>query len=184
MWRLLRPRLAYRIFLKVWLSMLQPVQRFSLFRFSTTLSLMPSHAFFQSVFSSFAAVLFLFFAVLFQGAFHRDCSFPPLWSIAFLSCFVLKPSSNSSHFHLGGSACGVVRDLVNFPLSRSSSSCVPTFLKISIYSSWVANEKWDRRRNISWESLLSTRTLHAIPKSPAFILRFSRKRRYISILPL
>jgi len=142
-------KIGLRHFLQVWLSMLQRVQRFSFFRFSTTSSLIPSCAFIQSVCSSFATVLFLFLAGLFQGAFHREDPFPALLSDPFLSYLVLQPQSNSSRFRLGGGASRVVRDFVNFPLSRSSSSCLPTFLKISIQSSSVANEKWDRRRNIS-----------------------------------
>jgi len=157
--------------------MLQRVQRFSFFRFSTPSSLIPSCAFSQSVCSSFAIVLFLFLAVLFPGAFHRDDPFLALLSDPFFSYLVLKPLSDSSRFRLEAGACRVVRDLVHFPLSRSSSSCLPTFLKISIHSSWVANEKWDRRRNISCGSLLSTRTLHAMPESAALILRFSRRSR-------
>jgi len=65
------------------------------------------------------------------------------------SYLVLKPLSGSSRFRLGPGACGFVRDFVNFSLSRGSSSCLPTFLKIFIHSSLVANEKWDRRRHIS-----------------------------------
>ena len=142
-------KIGLRHFLLVWLSMLQRVQHFSFFRFSTTSSLIPSYAFFQWVCSSFARVLFLFFVVLFRSAFHREGPFPALLSDPLFSYLVLKPLSGSSRFRLGGGACGVVRDFVNFPLSRSSSSCLPTFLKISIHSSSVANEKWDRRRNIS-----------------------------------
>jgi len=153
------------------------VQRFSFFHLSTTSSLILSCAFFQSVCSSFATVLFLFLAVVFCGVFHRDGPFPALLSNPLFSYLVLKPLSGSSRFRLGGGACGVVRDFVNFPLSRSSSYCLPTFLKISIYSSSVANAKCDRRRNISCGSFLSTRTLHAIPESPALMLRFSRRRR-------
>jgi len=111
--------------------------------------------------------------------------FPSGWSLSsfivqspfFIFGMILQRLSGSSRFRLGGGACGVVRDFVNFPLSRSSSSCLPTFLKISIYSSSVVNAKWDRQRNISCRSFLSTRTLHAIPESPALMLRFSRRRR-------
>jgi len=142
-------KIGLRHFLQVWLSMLQRVQRFSFFRFSTTLSLIPSCAFFQSVCSSFAAVLYLILLVLFHEAFHLDDPFPALLSDPCLSYLVLKPLSDSSRFRLGEGACGVVRDFVNLPLSRSSSSCLPTFLKISIHSLSVANEKWDRRRKIS-----------------------------------
>jgi len=118
-----------------------------------------------------------FFVVLFRGVFHWDDPFLALLSDPFFSYFVLKPLSDSSRFPLGGSACGVLRDLVNFPFSSSSSSCLPTFPKISIQSSSVANEKWDRRRNISCRSLLSTRTLHAISVSPALMFRFARRSR-------
>jgi len=170
--------------LQVWLSILQLVQRFSFFPFSTTLSLILSWAFFQSVCSSFAVFVFLFFPVLFRGVFHRDDPFMALLSDPFLSYFVLKPSSDSSRFRLGGGTSGVVRDFVNFPLSRSSSSYLLTFLKISIHSLSVANAKWDRQSKISCGSLLSTRTLHTIPVSLALMLRFSRSRRCVSIFPL
>jgi len=170
--------------LQVWLSILQRVQRFSFFRFSTTSSLVLSWSFFQSVCSSFAVFVFLFFAVLFRGVFHRDDPFLALLSDPFFSYFVLKPLSDSSRFRLGGAACGVVRDLVNFPLSRSSSSYLLTFLKIFIHSLSVANPKWDRQSKISWGSLLSTQTLHTIPVSPALMLRYSRRRRYVSIFSL
>jgi len=145
-------KIGLRHFFQVWLSMLQRVQRFSFFRFSTTSSLIPSCAFFHSVCSSFVAVLVLFFVRLFLGDFHRDDPFPALLSDPFFSYLVLKPLSDSSRFRLGGGVCGVVRDfhqVVNFPLSRSSSSCRPTFLKISMHSSSVTNQKWDKRRNIS-----------------------------------
>jgi len=147
--RLRQPRLAYGICYRCSCPWCNGCSVSPFFFFSTTSSLIPLCAVFQSLCSSFATVLFLFLAVLFRGAFHREDHFPALLSTPFLSYLVLKPLSESSPFPLGGGACGVVRDLLNFPLSRSSSSCIPTFLKISIYSSSVANEKWDRRHNIS-----------------------------------
>jgi len=130
-------KIGLRHFVQVWLSMLQRVQRSSFFRFSTTSYLIPSCAFFQSVCSSFTTVLFLFLAVLFPGAFYREDPFPVLLSDPFLSYLVLKPLSDSSRFRLGGGACGVVTDLVNFPLSRSSSCAYPLFLKFpSILHRW------------------------------------------------
>jgi len=82
-------RIGLPHFLQVWLAMLQRVHRFSFFRFSTTSSLIPSCAFFQSVCSSFATVLFLFLAVLFRGAFHWEGPFPALLSYPLFSYFVL-----------------------------------------------------------------------------------------------
>jgi len=73
-------KISIRHFLPVWLSMLQRMQRFSFFRFSTTYSLIPLCAFFQSVCSSFTTVWFLFFAVLFRGAFHPEDPFLALLS--------------------------------------------------------------------------------------------------------
>jgi len=142
-------KIGLRHFLQVWLSMLQGVQPFSFFRFSTTSSLIPSCACFQLVCSSCATVLFLFLGVLFLGAFPRDGPFPAVFSDPLFWYLVLNPLSGSSHFRFGGGACRIVRDFFNFPLSRSFSSCLPTFLKISIHSSSVANEKWDRHWNIS-----------------------------------
>jgi len=170
-------KIGLRHFLLVWFFMLQRVPRFSFLPFSTTSSLIPSCAFFQSVCLSFAIVLFLFFAVLFRGAFHQEGPFPALLSDPLFSYLVMKPLADSSRFRLEGGVCGVISDFVNFPLSRSSPSCLPTFLKISIHSSLGANETWDRRRNISCASLLSIRTLNAMPESPALMLRFSRRSR-------
>jgi len=133
-------KIGLRHFLQVWLSMLQRVQHFSFFGFSTTSSLIPSCAFFQSVCSCIPTVLFLFFALLFRGVFHSEGPFPALLSDPLFSYLVLKPLSGSSRFRLGQGACGVVRDFVNFSLSRGSSSCLPPFLKISIHSSLVAKE--------------------------------------------
>ena len=92
-------KIGLQHFLLIWLSMLQGVQRFSFFRFSTTSSLIPSCAFFQWVCLSFATVLFLFPAVLFRGAFHCDGPFPALLSDALFSYLVLKPLSGSLCFH-------------------------------------------------------------------------------------
>jgi len=133
-------KIGLQHFLHLWLSLLQRVQRFSFFRFSTTSSLSPSYAFFQSVCSSFTLLLFLFLTVLFCGASHRHDPFAALLSGRFF-IFGLQPWSDSSGLRLGGGAWGVVSDFDNFPLSRSFSSCLPTFVKISIYCSLMANEK-------------------------------------------
>ena len=150
-------KIGLRHFLQVWLSMLQHVQRFSFFCFSTNSSLIPLWAFFQWVCSSFDS--FLFFTGLVQEDFHLDPPFPCLLAFPFLSTLVLNPFSGSSRFRLGRGASGVVRDLVNFSHSVSSSSYLPTLLKISIHSSSELKLKWDRRSRISLGSLLSTRTL-------------------------
>jgi len=135
--KVLATKIGLRHFPQVWLSMLQRVQWFSFFRFSTTSSLIPSCAFFESVCSSCAAVSILFFPVLCRGAFHLDHPFPALLSHHLFSYLLLKPWSGCSRFRLGGGACRVVRDFVTFPLSRSSTSCLPTFLKIpSIPHQW------------------------------------------------
>ena len=157
--------------------MLQRVQRFSFFRFSTTSSLIPSWAFVQSVCSSFEVVSFFIFAGLVREDFHWDPRLVGLFTVPFLSPLVLNPFSGSSRFRLGGGVCGVVWDFVIFPHSVSSSSCLPTLLKISIHYSSELKLKWDRRRRISSGNLLSTRTLHAMSLRPALMLRFSRRRR-------
>ena len=175
--------IGFRHFLQVWLSRVQRVHCFSLFLYSTTSSAIPSWAFFQSVCSSLELLLFRF-AVVVREDFHQEVlSFRGLFSF-FFSNFVLNPFSDPSRLRFGAGLCGVDMDFDSFPRSRSSSSCLPTSRKVSIQWSSSLNLKWDNRRRISCRSLLSTLTLHAIPVRPPLMLRFSRSRRYVSILPL